>query len=112
MEADAAGAGVVDMLVERKLIRPQDLTTAKAAHFGFEVVNLGEMRLDDEVISAVPRHIAKRYKVVPVFKHGHSITVALSDPSDLDTIDSLNHLLKADIIVSVASEEDIEGALA
>jgi len=111
-EADAAGAGVVDTLIERKLIRPQDLTTAKAAHFGFEVVNLGEMRLDDEVISAVPRHIAKRYKVIPVFKHGHSITVAISDPSDLDTIDSLNHLLKADIIVSVASEEDIEAALA
>jgi len=112
VEADAAGAGVVDMLVERKLVRPQDLTTAKAAHFGFEVVNLGEMRLDDEVISAVPRHIAKRYKVIPVFKHGHSITVAISDPSDLDTIDSLNHLLKADIIVSVASEDDIDSALA
>jgi type IV pilus assembly protein PilB len=112
VEADAAGAGVVDMLVERKLVRPQDLTTAKAAHFGCEVVNLGEMRLDDEVISAVPRHIAKRYKVIPVFKHGHSVTVALSDPSDLDTIDSLTHLLKADIIVSVASEDDIDSALA
>src|SRR5688572_1778002 len=79
VEADAAGAGVVDMLIERKIIRSQDLTTAKAAHFGFEVVNLGEMRLDDEVISAVPRHIAKRYKVIPIFKHGHSITVALSE---------------------------------
>jgi len=112
VEADAAGAGVVDMLVERKLVRPQDLTTAKAAHFGVEVVNLGEMRLDDEVISAVPRHIAKRYKAIPVFKHGHGITVALSDPSDLDTIDSLTHLLKADITVNVASEDDIDSALA
>jgi general secretion pathway protein E/type IV pilus assembly protein PilB len=112
VEADAAGAGVVDMLVERKLVRPQDLTTAKAAHFGVEVVNLGEMRLDDEVISAVPRHIAKRYKAIPVFKHGHSVTVALSDPSDLDTIDSLTHLLKADITVHVASEDEIDSALA
>ena len=40
VEADAAGAGVVDMLVERKLVRPQDLTTAKASHFGFEVVSV------------------------------------------------------------------------
>jgi len=112
VEADAAGAGVVDMLVQRKLVRPQDLTTAKASHFGFEVVNLGEMRLDDEVISAVPRHIAKRYKVIPVFKHGHGVTVALSDPSDLNTIDSLTHLLKADVTVNVASEEDIDAALA
>jgi type IV pilus assembly protein PilB len=112
VEADAAGAGVVDLLIERKSIRPQDLTTAKAAHFGVEVVNLAEMRLDDDIISAVPRHIAKRYKAIPVFKHGNSITVALSDPSDLDTIDSLTHLLKADIVVSVAGEEDIDAALA
>jgi type IV pilus assembly protein PilB len=112
VEADAAGTGVVDLLVDRKMIRSQDVTTAKAAHFGCEIVNLGEVRLEDEVISAVPRHIAKRYKVIPVFKHGHSITVALSDPSDLDTIDSLTHLLKSDIVVSVSSEEDIEAALA
>jgi general secretion pathway protein E/type IV pilus assembly protein PilB len=112
VEADAAGVGVVDLLVERKIIRSQDVTTAKAAHFGCEIVNLAEMRLEDEVISAVPRHIAKRYKVIPVFKHGHSITVAISDPSDLDTIDSLTHLLKADIVVSVSSEEDIDAALA
>src|SRR5688572_16948790 len=79
VEADAAGVGVVDLLVERKAIRSQDITTAKAAHFGVEIVNLGELRLDDEVISAVPRHIAKRYKVIPIFKHGHSITVALSE---------------------------------
>jgi type IV pilus assembly protein PilB len=112
VEADAAGVGVVDLLVERKVVRSEDVTTAKAAHFGCEIVKLGEMRLDDEVISAVPRHIAKRYRVIPVYKHAHSITVALSDPSDLDTIDSLTHLLKADIVVSVASEEDIDSALA
>jgi type IV pilus assembly protein PilB len=112
VEADAAGVGVVDLLVDRKIIRPQDVTTAKAAHFGVEIVNLAEVRLEDEVISAIPRHIAKRYKVIPVFKHGHSITVALSDPSDLDTIDSLTHLLKSDIVVSVSSEEEIEAALA
>ena len=49
------------------------------------------MRLDDDVISAVPRHIAKRYRVVPVYRHGTSLAVAISDPSDLDTIDSLHH---------------------
>ena len=110
-EAEAAGKGVVDLLLERKIIRPIDVTTAKASHFGMEVVNLRDMRLEDEVISAVPRHIAKRYRVVPVFRHGHNITIALSDPSDLDTIDSLNHLLKAEVTVSVATDEDIEAAL-
>jgi general secretion pathway protein E/type IV pilus assembly protein PilB len=69
------------------------------------------MRLEDDVISAVPRHIAKRYRVVPVYKHGHTLAVALSDPSDLDTIDSLHHLLKAELELKVTTDEDIEAAL-
>ncbi len=110
-EAEAAGTGVVDLLVERKVITPADVTTAKAAHFGFELVNLAEMRLDDEIIAAVPRHIAKRCRCIPVYRHGNTLAVALADPSDLDTIDSLHHLLRAEIEIKVATEEGIETAL-
>ncbi len=110
-EAKSAGVGVVDLMVANKLIRPGDVTQAKAAHFGAEVVDLAEMKIDDDVIAAVPRHIARKYRVVPVFKHDNSITVALADPSDLDTLDSLRLLLNAEVDLRVASESDIEAAL-
>lgn len=110
-EAAAAGVGVVDLLLANKVIRPADVTQAKAAHFGAEVVNLSELRIPDEVIAMVPRHIARKYRVVPVFAHDNTLTVALADPSDLATVDSLTHLLKKDIDVRVASEPDIEAAL-
>ncbi len=111
-EAQSAGVGVVDLMLANKIIRPEDVTQAKAAHFGAEVVNLKDVKIDDDVIAAVPRHIAKKYRVIPVFKSGNHMTVALADPSDLDTVDSLQHLLQADIELRVASEEDIEAALA
>src|SRR5690242_13551846 len=98
-------------MLANKLINPAAVTQAKAAHFGAEVVNLAEIKIPDDVIATVPRHIARKYRVVPVFKHDGSLTVALADPSDLDTIDSLNHLLRLDISLQVASEADIEGAL-
>jgi general secretion pathway protein E/type IV pilus assembly protein PilB len=63
------------------------------------------------VVSLIPRHIAKKYRVIPLFKHDATITVALADPSDLDTIDSLHHLLHLEINHQVASEADIESAL-
>jgi len=110
-EADSAGLGVVDLLVERKIINSAILTQAKAAHFGVEVVNLSEMKLDDDLISSVPRNVAKKYRVVPVYRHGNHLSVALSDPSDLNTIDSLHHILKADIDPKVAMEEEIDAAL-
>src|SRR5882762_9562035 len=110
-QADSAGVGAVDLLVEQKIVDAGAVTNAKAAHFGVEVVSLTDMRLDDEVISAIPRHIAKRYRVVPVYRHGNNLGIALSDPSDLDTIDTLHHLLKAELELKVASEAEIEATL-
>ena len=110
-EAQSAGVGVVDLMVANKVIRAADVTQAKAAHFGAEVVNLADLKIDDEVIAAIPRHIARKYRVIPVYKHENSLTVAIADPSDLDTMDSLQHLLHLEITSQVASEADIEGAL-
>jgi type IV pilus assembly protein PilB len=110
-EAKAANVGVVDLLLANKVIRPTDVTQAKAAQFGAEVVQLGGMRIEDEVISIIPRHIAKKYRVIPIFKAEGKVAVALADPSDLNTIDSLTHLLNSEIELRVASEQDIEAAL-
>lgn len=110
-EADSTGEGVVDTLVAQKVLSPTHVAQAKAAQFGVEYVNLGEMRLSDEVISAVPRHIAKKYSVVPIYRHENSVTVAMSDPSDLDTLDSLRHSLNMEVDPRVASPDDIEEAI-
>ena len=109
-EANAAGVGVVDLLVANKVIRPGDVTQAKAAQFGAEVVHLANLKIEDDVIAIVPRDIAKKYRVIPVFKTEGKVAVAIADPSDLNTLDSLHHLLSSDIELHVASEQDIEQA--
>jgi general secretion pathway protein E/type IV pilus assembly protein PilB len=111
-EANAAGVGVVDYLEANSLVRPADLTQAKAAHFGAEVVQLQNLQIPDDVIAAVPRHIARKYQVVPVSRVDDAVTVAIADPSDLATIDSLTHLLGGEVRLQVASESEIEAALA
>ena len=110
-DADASGEGVVDLLVAGKVLSSAAVLQAKASHFASEVVRLSELKLSDEVIGSVPRHIAKRYRVVPVSRHGNTLSVALADISDLNTIDTLNHLLNLDLTVCIAAEEDIEAAL-
>jgi len=110
-EASAAGVGVVDYLVANKVIRPGDVTQAKAAQFGAEVVNLANLKIEDDVIAVIPRDVAKKYRVIPIYKTDTKVGVALADPSDLNAIDSLAHMLGAEIDQKVASEQDIETAL-
>ena len=108
---ESGGIGIVDYLVANKVIRPGDVTQAKAAQFGAEVVQLAGLAIPDEVLAAVPRNIAKKYRVIPVFKSEGKVAVAIADPSDLNAIDSLTHLLNAEIEPRVASEQDIDAAL-
>jgi general secretion pathway protein E/type IV pilus assembly protein PilB len=109
--ADETGEGIVDSLVASNVLTRTQVAQAKAAHFNAEFVNLGEMRIADEVIAAVPRNVAKKYNAVPVYATDDSISVALADPSDLETIDALQHLLNRNVVVLVASPDDIEAAL-
>lgn len=110
-EAAAAGVGAVDLLLANKIVRPIQVAQAKAAYFGVEAVNLREIQIPDEAIAAIPRHVARKYRVVPVNKFGNTLTVAVADPSDLSALDSLTHLVGGEVVFQVAPEQDIEYAL-
>ena len=109
--AESGGVGVVDYLVANKIIRVGDVTQAKAAQFGAEVAQLAGTQIQDDVLSLIPRNVAKKYRVIPLMRSDGKVVVAIADPSDLNTIDSLTHLLNAEIEPRVASEPDIEAAL-
>jgi general secretion pathway protein E/type IV pilus assembly protein PilB len=109
-EAEAAGESAITLLLNRKLLTQTNLAQAKAAHFNTEFVNLAGLKLTDDVIATVPRHVAKRYRVVPVAKHGSTVAIAVTDPSDLDTIDSLQRLV-GEVELRVATDADIDAAL-
>ena len=64
--AESAGAGLVDTLVVQKIINIDQITQARAMQFGCEVVDLREVRPRDDLLRAIPRHISRRYQVVPV----------------------------------------------
>ena len=110
--AEAANAGVVDTLIVQKVLDPDRIVHARAMQFGSEVVDLGDVKVKDELLKALPRHIARRYQVVPVEYDGSTLTVAMADPSDIDATDGLNRLLDVSFIVfKVASETQIKEAI-
>ncbi len=110
-EAESAGEGVLDTLIARGEMMAESITTAKAAEAGAEVIELREMRLEDDVIAAVPRNVVKRFNAVPVYVSSDSVTMAVSEPSDLELIDGLQVALGKQVEVRVASEQEIEDAI-
>ena len=106
------GVGLLEGLLKGGKLTEVDVSKALAGQFGMDFIQLAEYRVPDEVIAMVPRHVARRYKVVPVYKHDSTLTVAISDPMDVDTVDSLRYILKINVEPVVATLPEIEAALA
>ena len=102
---------VIDILIRDCGLTKSDILKALANQFGMEVVSLGGMAIEKEVTDAVPTAVARRYKVVPIYKSEAALTVALGDPFDVETLDSLRYILKMNVEGVVALPEEIDVAL-
>jgi type IV pilus assembly protein PilB len=109
--ARANGGGIVDALVKLGCCTQLDVSKALASQFGMDTINLEDYKVPEDVLALVPRHIARRYKIIPVYKHDNTLTVAISDPLDVDTVDSLRYILKMNVEPVVAAKTDIETSL-
>lgn len=104
--------GVMDILAREGVVAKSDMLKALASQFGMETISLQGLDIEREVLDMVPGEVAQRYKVIPVFKNENILTVALGNPLDVDTLDGLRYVLKANVEGVVAPPEEIEKAIA
>ncbi|MEI7879659.1 MAG: type II secretion system ATPase GspE [bacterium] len=102
---------VVDAFISSKVLTFEDILSVLSSRFGMEMISLVNLHIPPEAISAVSVDIARKYKVMPVSKHDNVLTIAIGDPLEVDTLDSLRYLLKCDIEGVVALPAEITVAL-
>ena len=102
---------VIDALAITKVATKTDILKVLANQFGMEFISLSGLDIDQEVIDLVPGDVARRYKIIPLYKNENTITVALGDPLDVETLDSLRYVLRTGVEPNVATPEEIEAAL-
>ena len=103
--------GLVDALIKMGRLSQRDVVKALASQFNMDSIELAEYRVPDEIVALVPKHVARRYKIVPVSKHDNTLTVAISDPMDVDTVDSLRYILRMNVEPVIATKADIEQSI-
>lgn len=108
---DGQDAAIIDLLVGKSLVEKSAIIEALADEFNMEVVDLEDIRVSHEALEKLPRDLAQRYHVFPVDLDGTQLELATADPLDVDSIDSLSHVLKITINTRLATREDIETAI-
>jgi general secretion pathway protein E/type IV pilus assembly protein PilB len=108
VEASKGKLDIIDALKVLGFVEEEQLLSMLASQYGMEVVDLSTYVFPEEVLNALTPDVVSNYQVVPVMKHDNVITVAISDPSDVETIDSLRYLLGCDVDAVAAPMEQIQ----
>ena len=109
--ARAKGGSPVEVLLADTDLAESTIAAVLAQNAGLEVINLDEVTISPEVNSVIPDDIACRYRVIPVDDDGVYLTVAVADPFDFETMDSLPQVLGREVMFAVATHGQVAGFL-
>jgi len=87
------GQDLADVLVDMGALEPQRLARAIAQEYWLPFqAHVDEHAIDSTLLGRVPINYAKKNGVLPLSGDGHSVKVAIADPSNYEPLDDLRML--------------------
>ena len=106
-KADKLGS----VLVRTGAITEEQLIGFLSRQYGIPSITLTNLDIDAETLRLVPPHIAKKYEVLPVKRIGGTLTLAMSDPTNVFALDDIAFMTNLQILPVVAPQAAIRRAL-
>jgi len=105
------GGNLGKILVDEGFISHQDLIVLLSQQLNIPPIDLSKYKVDQDVIKLIPEKIAKQYRLIPISKLGNTLTVAMSDPTNIIAMDELKAFTNFNIDLVIAADQDIESAI-
>ncbi|RFC44019.1 MAG: general secretion pathway protein E/type IV pilus assembly protein PilB [Verrucomicrobia bacterium] len=74
-------------------VQEMDITHTLAVASNMDAVDLNQYPIDPAVVKSVSPSVCVRYTMLPISFDGHQLRVAVADPMNMETLDSLQHVL-------------------
>jgi len=104
-EVKRTGLSLENALIKLGFVTEDDLINVRAGVLGVPYMDLKDYVIDAELIKLIPESVAKKYKVVPLFRIGSTLTVAMVDPQDIVALDQVRKVSKIDNIDTVLTTD-------
>src|SRR5215469_11923350 len=98
-------------LVKMGIVSDDDITAVLSRQYGVPSINLKFYEVDPTVIKLVPQETAVRYQIVPLSRVGSTLTIAMTDPTNVFAMDDIKFMTGFNVEPVVASETAIEEAI-
>ncbi len=101
------GANLSQELVRLGFTTEHHLTEFLAKQFGIESVDLENLEVQDAIFSLVPPALIQKHQLIPLKLVGSSLTVAMSDPTNLVAINEVKFITGYGVRVVLAGASSI-----
>ncbi|MCX5669432.1 MAG: hypothetical protein NTX89_04945 [Candidatus Omnitrophica bacterium] len=105
------GGLIGEILVELGFVKEDDIAQALTAQYGFPYLPLGNYDVDLDITSIIPGRVARQYLLVPIDKIGNNLTLAMSNPLNIQAIEDVELLSGCSVQTFVSTSSDIKRAI-
>ncbi len=99
------------ILVSLGYLTEEEITLTLSEKFDYEVIDCGDIRIGEQLMSLVPRKVAEQEIVFPVALEGKRMKLAVSDPLNLGAVDDLKFRTGLRIDIVLSTETSIMAAI-
>src|SRR5262249_57859205 len=98
-------------LVKMGFVKDEEITSLLSKQYGVPSINLTQFELDPTVVKLIPADTAQKYQVIPLSRSGATLTIAMTDPTNVFAMDDIKFMTGYNVEPVVASETAVTGAI-
>src|SRR5688572_9852235 len=91
-------------LVKLGFVKDEELTALLSKQYGVPSINLTQFEIDPAVIKLIPAETAQKYQIIPLSRSGATLTIAMTDPTNVFAMDDIKFMTGYNVEPVVASE--------
>ena len=85
-------------------VKDEELTALLSKQYGVPSINLAQFEIDPAVIKLIPAETAQKYQIIPLSRAGATLTIAMTDPTNVFAMDDIKFMTGYNVEPVVASE--------
>jgi len=98
-------------LVKMGFVKDEEITALLSKQYGVPSINLTQFEIDLAVIKLIPAETAQKYQIVPLSRAGATLTIAMTDPTNVFAMDDIKFMTGYNVEPVVASETAVIEAI-
>jgi type IV pilus assembly protein PilB len=98
-------------LVKLGIVKDEEITALLSKQYGVPSIALNQFEIDHAVVKLVPAETARKYQIVPLSRAGATLTIAMTDPTNVFAMDDVKFMTGYNVEPVVASETALLDAI-